>query len=97
MRIQDILIKPVVTEKALNGNAQNVYVFQVAKDASKHQVKQVVEKIFKVEVARITSTTKKGKTRRVGRKMRTTQLPDVKKMYITLKKGSISIVPSATQ
>ena len=97
MRIQDVLIKPVVTEKALGRNAQNVYVFQVAKEATKHQVKEVVEKIFKVEVSRITSTTKKGKTRRVGRRLKTTQLPDVKKMYITLKKGSISIVPSSTQ
>ncbi len=97
MRIQDILIKPVVTEKALAGNGKNIYVFQVAKEATKHQVREVVEKIFKVEVASITSTTKKGKTRRVGRRLRSTQLPDVKKMYITLKKGSISIVPSSTQ
>jgi large subunit ribosomal protein L23 len=95
MRIQDILIKPVVTEKALNGNAKGVYVFQVTKDASKNQVREVIEKLFKVEVASVASVTTKGKVRKVGRRLRARQLPDVKKMYITLKKGSIDIVPSS--
>ncbi len=95
MRIQDIIIKPVVTEKALGGNANNVYVFQVRKDATKNQVREVVEKLFSVEVSRIASVTTKGKTRRVGRKLKPKQLPDVKKVYITLKKGTIDIVPSS--
>ncbi len=97
MRIQDILIKPVVTEKALSGNAQQVYVFQVQKEASKHQVKAVLEKLFKVEISGITSVTTKGKVRRVGRRMRSKQLSSVKKMYVTVKKGTIDIVPSSTQ
>ena len=96
MRIQDVFIKPVVTEKALGGNAQNVYVFQVKKEASKHQIKEVIEKLFKVEVFKIGSIVRKGKTRRVGRKLKSKQLPDIKRAYITLKKGKIDIVPSSS-
>lgn len=93
--MQDVIIKPVVTEKALGGNAQNVYVLQVKKEATKHQVKKVVEKLFDVEISKITSVVMKGKTRRVGRKLRAKKLPDVKKVYITLKKGKIDIVPTS--
>lgn len=95
MRLQDIIIKPVITEKALGGNAQGVYVFKVNSAASKLQVKMAVEKLFNVEVAGVTSLISKGKSRRVGKKLKVKKIPDVKKVYVTLKKGSITLIPSA--
>jgi large subunit ribosomal protein L23 len=93
MRIHDVIIRPLITEKAMAQGKNNVYVFEVSTDASKHQVKEAIEKLFNVEVKTITTLVRKGKERRVGRRMKAKALPDVKKAYITVSKGSIDIVP----
>lgn len=95
MRVHDILKKPVITEKALSGTGENVYVFIVDTMSSKGQIKEAIQNIFNVEVATIKTLIKKGKTRRTGRKMKAKSLPDVKKAYITLRKGTIDVVPKA--
>ncbi len=93
MRIHDIIKKPVITEKAMSGGQRNVYVFEVSADASKHQIKEATEKLFNVEVGNIKTLVRKGKTRRVGRRMKTKTLPDKKIAYITVTKGTIDVVP----
>ena len=69
MNAYDIIIKPVMSEKAFAGIAQNPkrYTFVVAKNANKIQVKQAVEQIFGVKVDKVNTINVKGKLKRQGR------------------------------
>jgi large subunit ribosomal protein L23 len=64
---------------------QNKYAFEVAEEANKNQIKQAVEKAFKVNVTTVNVMTVPGKRRRVGRRMVLT--PSHKKAIVTLKQG----------
>lgn len=64
---QDIIIKPVITEKSMDGLQVGKYTFKVAKDATKPEIKKAVEKLFGVEVAKVTTMNVKGKIKRMGR------------------------------
>jgi len=75
----------LITEKNTVLQAQGKYVFEVAGAANKHQVKQAVEKAFKVEVTAVNVMTVPGKTRRLGRREVLTQ--SWKKAVVTLKLG----------
>ena len=78
-RYYDIILSPVITEKATNVSEHNQVVFRVANDATKPEIKAAVETLFKVEL--IT----KGKTKMFrGRRGRR---PDVKKAVVTLVDG----------
>ncbi len=95
MRIHDVVIKPLVTEKALAHGQKSVYVFHVANESSKHQIKEAVSSLFDVEISTVKTLVVKGKERRVGKRAKTKKLPDMKKAYITVTKGTIDIVPKA--
>lgn len=95
MRLHDIVKKAIITEKALSKGAGNEYMFEVSEDSNKHSIKEAIEKLFDVEVKEVKTLIRKGKVRRAGRKMRTKTLPDTKKAYVVLKKGSIDIIPKA--
>ena len=64
---QDIIIKPVITEKSMDGLQVGKYTFKVAKDATKPEIKKAVEKLFGVEVAKVTTMNVNGKMKRLGR------------------------------
>jgi len=85
MHLYDVLRRPLVTEKNSILQAQGKYAFEVAKEANKPQVKQAVEKAFKVKVATVNMITVSGKERRVGR--RVVQTPPWKKAVVTLRPG----------
>ncbi|MFH1169351.1 MAG: 50S ribosomal protein L23 [Chloroflexota bacterium] len=85
MHLYEVLRRPLITEKNTVLQAQNKYVFQVADEANKAQVKQAVEKAFKVKVTGVNVITMPGKTRRVGRQQVLT--PSWKKAVVTLKPG----------
>ena len=89
MFAQDIIIKPVLTEKGYDGIASKTYTFIVRKDANKTQIKLAVEEIFGVQVASVNTVTCKGKLKRMGRNEGYT--PDRKKAIVTLKEDSKSI------
>ena len=89
MFAEDIIIKPVLTEKAYDGIASKKYTFFVKKDANKTQIKLAVEKIFGVQVAKVNTVTCKGKLKRMGRNEGYT--PDRKKAIVTLKQDSKAI------
>jgi large subunit ribosomal protein L23 len=93
MRTNDILIRPQITEKALKEVKRSVYAFEVNTKSTKHQVKEMVEKLFSVTVSDVKTGIKKGKTRRVGRKMITKKLPDRKIAFVTVSSGKIDIFP----
>ena len=89
MFAEDIILKPVLTEKAYDGIATKTYTFIVKKDANKTQIKQAVEKIFGVKVEKVNTVTCKGKLKRMGRHEGYT--PDRKKAVVTLKESSKAI------
>jgi len=68
MDIYQIIQKPVITEKAtLVREKGNYYVFKVDRHASKGEIKNAIEKIFKVHVLKVNTTTLPGKAKRFGR------------------------------
>lgn len=64
---RDIIIKPVVTEKSMNLQAENKYTFYVDTKANKTEIKNAIEKIFEVDVLKVNTINVKGKMKRVGR------------------------------
>ena len=64
---QDIILKPVITEKSMDGLQAGKYTFKVAKDATKPEIKKAVEKLFGVEVDKVTTMNVSGKAKRLGR------------------------------
>ncbi len=85
MHLYEVLRRPLITEKNAMLQAQGKYAFEIAKEANKQQIKQAVEKAFKVEVRAVNVMTVPGKTRRVGRQQVLTQ--SWKKAIVTLKPG----------
>ena len=85
MHLYEVLRRPLITEKNTMLQAQGKYVFEIAREANKQQIKQAVEKAFKVKVLAVNVMTVPGKTRRVGRRQVLTQ--SWKKAIVTLKPG----------
>lgn len=85
MHLYEVLRRPLITEKYTVLQAQGKYAFEVAGEANKPQIKQAVEKAFKVEVTAVNMMMVPGKRRRRGRR----QLPahPWKKAIVTLKPG----------
>lgn len=84
----NILIQPVVSEKSyVMSNSLNKYVFLVAKDASKIEIEQAVEKEYKVKVTDVNIVTRPGKIKRDYKTNRKFRREDEKKAIVTLKKG----------
>jgi len=84
-RHYDIVVSPVITEKATNLTEQNKVVFRVAPKATKPQIKEAVEKLFDVKVTSVNTLVTKGK-KKIFRGMRG-QRSDVKKAIVTLAEG----------
>ncbi len=85
MHLYEVLRRPLITEKNTVLQMQGKYAFEVAGEANKLQVKQAVEKAFKVTVTAVNMMTVPGGTRRVGRRQILTQ--PWKKAIVTLKPG----------
>ncbi len=85
MHLYEVLRRPLITEKNTMLQAQGKYAFEIAREANKPQIKQAVEKTFKVKVLAVNVMTVPGKTRRVGRRQVLTQ--SWKKAIVTLKPG----------
>ena len=63
----DIILRPIITEQSMEQIDIKKYVFEVATDANKIEIKKAVEEIFGVEVEKVTTLNLKGKIKRVGR------------------------------
>ena len=66
MNTYDIILKPVITEQSMADVAEKKYVFQVALDANKTEIKAAVEEIFGVKVAKVNTIRMQGKIKRTG-------------------------------
>ena len=64
MVAQDIIIRPIITEKSMAGIAEKRYTFEVAKAATKIDVARAVEELFKVKVAKVNTLHVRGHMRR---------------------------------
>jgi large subunit ribosomal protein L23 len=82
----NVLIRPLITEKATRLHGDSKYCFEVQKHANKVQVKDAVEKGFDVKVSHVNVMIMKGKPKRV-RGNRVVTSPTWKKAVVTLKEG----------
>jgi large subunit ribosomal protein L23 len=84
-RHYDLIVAPVITEKATIASDSNQFVFKVRREATKPQIKAAIEKLFDVKVMAVNTLVRKGKSK-VFRGMRGKQ-QDVKKAVVTLADG----------
>ena len=82
MMAEDIIIKPIITEKSSSGLAEGKYTFEVAKKATKVQIAKAVEELFDVKVTNVNTIIVKGKEKRVG--ANSGKRPDWKKAIVTI-------------
>jgi len=85
MNLYEVLRRPLVTEKATLLQESGKYVFEVAREANKLQIKDAVERAFKVKVSGVNVMTMRGKARRMGKREVTG--PSWKKAIVTLEPG----------
>ena len=85
LRHYDVIVSPAITEKSTMASEQNQVVFNVAKKATKPEIKAAVEALFGVKVVGVNTLVRKGKVKRfrgtIGKQS------DVKKAIVTLKDG----------
>jgi len=87
IHLYDKILSPLVTEKSTNLSEQNKIVFKVPSKANKKNIKNNIEKIFKVNVTKVNIINKQNRTKLTrGRKVKV-KVSGFKKAIITLKKG----------
>ena len=86
MFAEDVILKPVLTEKGYDGIADKRYTLYVKNTANKIEIRNAVEKLFGVKVAKVNTINCKGKLKRMGRNEGYT--PDRKKAVVILKEDS---------
>ena len=84
MHKYDVLIRPISTEKT-EAMGEEYYAFEVARAANKQQVREAIEAIFEVKVAKVRTMIVRGKNRRWGRHIR--RRPSWKKAIVALQPG----------
>lgn len=87
MTLEEIIIKPLITEKTLREAGRGVFTFEVDRNCGKYQIKKAVEKMFNVHVLSVKTISVKGKKRTTGRKRTVSYAPDTKKAMLWLAKG----------
>jgi large subunit ribosomal protein L23 len=84
-RMYDVILSPVITEKATIASEHNKVIFKVAARATKPQIKEAVEKLFDVKVKSVNTLIREGKVKAF--KGRLGQQSDVKRAIVTLEEG----------
>ena len=84
-RHYDVILSPIITEKATNASERNQVMFRVAPHATKPQIKEAIEKLFDVKVKSVNTLIRKGKKKAF--RGRRGILSDVKKAVVTLEEG----------
>lgn len=87
--VHDVVIKPVITEKSMEGVMNKKYTFRVAKASNKIEIAHAVEELFDVKVAKVNTMNVRGRFKRQGRTAGYT--PSWKKAIVTLKEDSKGI------
>ncbi len=89
----DVIIRPMITEKATRNGLYNQVSFEVASSATKPQIKQAVERVFDVRVVGVNTLNVKGKVKRF--RGRLGKRPDFKKAVVSLAQGDTIDVTAA--
>jgi large subunit ribosomal protein L23 len=84
-RHYDVVLSPIITEKATNASELNQVMFKVAPHATKPQIKEAIEKLFDVKVKSVNTLVRKGKKKAF--RGRPGEQSDVKKAIVTLEEG----------
>ena len=87
--VEDIIIKPIITEMSMDMLEAKKYAFKVQKNATKPEIAAAVEKMFKVEVADVNTINMKRKPKRLG--VHSGYTANWKKAIVTLKADSKAI------
>ena len=82
-----VIVRPHLTEKAMVKGEQNVFTFEVRRDATKFQVRDAIVALYKVTPMKVNIVNKKPALRLKGSQNRMVKVPGVKKAYVYLKKG----------
>lgn len=82
---RQVVIKPIVSEKSYGLFDQGVYTFEVHPDSNKIEIRQAIEMMFGVSVAKVNTMNRKGKRKRMRRRFTFGKRPDTKRAVITLK------------
>ena len=90
MTAYDIIIRPIITERSMTSVAEKKYVFEVAPNAGKIEIKKAVEEIFGVKVAKVNTINVPGKAKRMGAG-RPGMTRSWKKAYVQLTEDSKTI------
>ena len=90
MDARDIILAPVITEKAVAALPEKKYTFRVAKEANKIEIAKAIEEIFGVKVAKVNTLNMYGKEKRTGR-FPAGRRPSWKKAMVTLSADSKTI------
>lgn len=86
MTAQDIIIRPIITERSMSGMQMRKYTFKVNKNANKIEIAKAVEELFGVNVSKVNTMNVRGRLRRQGRNEGYT--PAWKKAIVTLAENS---------
>jgi large subunit ribosomal protein L23 len=84
-RHYDVILSPVITEKATVASEFNKVTFKVRRDATKPQIKEAVEKLFDVKVKNVNTLVRQGKIKAFRNRLG--QQSDVKRAVVTLEEG----------
>lgn len=90
MVAEDIILAPVVTEKSSADIQEGKYTFKVAKNATKVDIKNAVEKLFEVRILKVNTLTVRGKEKRVG--VHQGKTSDWKKAIVTIDTNASSMM-----
>ncbi|MFQ5878581.1 MAG: 50S ribosomal protein L23 [Dehalococcoidia bacterium] len=83
-----VIRRPIITEKSTLISGLNQYIFEVAREANKPQIREAVEMAFNVQVVNVRTMNVKGALRRLGRSRRLVRAPSWKKAIVTLQEGN---------
>lgn len=87
MKLTDIVVRPVISEKSMQDAGKGKFTFVVAQFATKTMIKHAVSEMFTVNVTHVITRIQKGKTKRTGTRRMEKTLSSWKKAVVTLKSG----------
>jgi large subunit ribosomal protein L23 len=89
MLAQDIILKPIITERSMEGLRIRKYTFRVAKKSNKIEIAKAIEELFGVSVSKVNTMNVRGRSKRMG--IHSGYTPSWKKAIVTLKEDSKTI------
>jgi large subunit ribosomal protein L23 len=95
MKSNNVIVKPLMTEKSTQKAQANVYTFIVNEKATKHQVSTLLTTMYKVKISSVRIVIRKGKMKKTGRTAKEKKMPNIKIAYVSVTEGKIDIFPQS--